>query len=156
MGKKLVVIVALLLVIFVVGVPFIQDMQRKAATTFDMDFSPLPGEESGYEIGGIWDTDNTSKYKYIVIKPRFLVNTQNCEIVRIADNAFANYSTVEVVHIPSSVTSIGQNAFAGCSSLNKITYGGTKEQWTQMVIESGNDILNTVIMEYQVSVADYE
>ena len=39
-------------------------------------------------------------------------------VVAIADGAFSNQSTLTSVTIPDSVTSIGKNAFAGCTSLD--------------------------------------
>ena len=37
-----------------------------------------------------------------------------------------------------SVTSIGSEAFYGCSSLMTVNYKGTQEQWEQISIGSGN------------------
>ena len=40
-----------------------------------------------------------------------------------------------VVTIPASVTEIGANAFAGCTNLTSVTYGG---DWSNLTIQSGN------------------
>ena len=43
------------------------------------------------------------------------------KVVRIADTAFENCSSLLTVHIPETVNSIGMGAFRGCSSLTAIT-----------------------------------
>ena len=37
--------------------------------------------------------------------------------------------TISRITIPESVTSIGKNAFSGCTGLTTINYTGTEEQW---------------------------
>lgn len=44
-------------------------------------------------------------------------------------------SAVTSVTIPASVTEIGANAFAGCTNLTSVTYGG---DWSNLTIQSGN------------------
>lgn len=48
---------------------------------------------------------------------------------------------VTTVTIGSGVTTISENAFAGCSSLTDILYKGSKEEWEQLDIGSGNEYL---------------
>ena len=43
----------------------------------------------------------------------------------IADEAFAGRTRLKSINIPASVTSIGKNAFNGCSKLGKVTFAGT-------------------------------
>lgn len=52
----------------------------------------------------------------------------------IGHGAFEN-SAVTSVTIPASVTEIGANAFAGCTNLTSVTYGG---DWSNLTIQSGN------------------
>ncbi len=42
---------------------------------------------------------------------------------------FKNCVSLTSLIIPTTVSSIGTEAFTGCSSLTTITYQGTKEQW---------------------------
>lgn len=50
-------------------------------------------------------------------------------------NAAFRDSSVTSVTIPASVTEIGSNAFAGCTNLTSVTYGGN---WSKLTIQSGN------------------
>ena len=50
-------------------------------------------------------------------------------------NAAFRDSSVSSVTIPASVTEIGANAFAGCTNLTSVTYGG---DWSNLTIQSGN------------------
>lgn len=60
-------------------------------------------------------------------------------ITNIAENAFANCSNLEVIVIPTTITSIDANAFNGCSLYQNI-YKGTSTEWNQITVaEEGND-----------------
>lgn len=50
-------------------------------------------------------------------------------------NAAFRDSSVTSVTIPASVTEIGSNAFADCTNLTSVTYGG---DWRNLTIQSGN------------------
>lgn len=58
-------------------------------------------------------------------------------------NAFADCTTLKEVHIPLNVKTIGLNAFANINSLTDIYYDGTLEQWNNIDIASGNDVLKS-------------
>lgn len=47
-------------------------------------------------------------------------------------NAFA-YCAIKSIVIPGSVKKIGSDAFMGCNKLKTIRFGGTKEQWKELV-----------------------
>lgn len=53
-------------------------------------------------------------------------------ITTIGDSAFNGCTSLTSVNIPSSAT-IDENAFGNCTSLTNITYGGTKEQWNLLI-----------------------
>lgn len=53
----------------------------------------------------------------------------------IGNAAFQDNTTITSVTIPDSVTEIGANAFAGCTNLTSVTYGG---DWSKLTIQSGN------------------
>ena len=52
--------------------------------------------------------------------------------------------------IPDSVTEIGANAFAGCTNLTSVTYGG---DWSNLTIQSGNpaveDAVNAQLFDFE-------
>lgn len=65
-------------------------------------------------------------------------------ITQIEDNTFNYCSDLTTVYIPASVESIGIYAFHNCRSLDRIIFGGTEEQWRNMIrtpdwdLEAGN------------------
>lgn len=56
-------------------------------------------------------------------------------VTKIGEAALKDNSTITSVTIPASVTEIGANAFAGCTKLTSVTYGG---DWSKLTIQSGN------------------
>ena len=65
-------------------------------------------------------------------------------------NAAFRDSSVTSVTIPANVTEIGANAFAGCTNLTSVTYGG---DWSKLTIQSGNpaveDAANEQLFEFE-------
>lgn len=57
-------------------------------------------------------------------------------------------STIDSVTIPAGVTEIGQDAFLHCYNLTTVYYGGTKEDWAEINIASGNEALKTAAIHY--------
>lgn len=55
-------------------------------------------------------------------------------VTTIGTDAFLGLNITSVT-IPASVTEIGSNAFAGCTNLTSVTYGG---DWSNLTIQSGN------------------
>lgn len=64
-------------------------------------------------------------------------------------NAAFRDSSVTSVTIPANVTEIGSNAFAGCTNLTSVTYGG---DWSKLTIQSGNpaveDAVNAQLFDF--------
>ncbi len=58
-------------------------------------------------------------------------------VTNIYANAFENSSLTTIV-IPSSVTSIGEGAFSGCSRLSTVNFIGTTDEWAQIEFASSN------------------
>lgn len=49
---------------------------------------------------------------------------------------FCNWTFLESIYIPASVTAIGHNGLVGCSSLSQIYFGGTLEEWNELISRS--------------------
>ena len=62
-------------------------------------------------------------------------------------NLFKGKTAITEVYIPSGVTSIGKDAFSGCTGLQGVAFGGTLTAWETMESgfdANGNSVLKTV------------
>ena len=70
-------------------------------------------------------------------------------VTTIGTDAFLGLNITSVT-IPGSVTEIGANAFAGCTNLTSVTYGG---DWSNLTIQSGNpavqDAANEQLFDFE-------
>ena len=69
-------------------------------------------------------------------------------VMSIGDYAFTHCDNLNSVTIPSSVTSIGGYAFSRCDRLKDVYYEGSKEDWNNMKISSGNNKLLNITIHY--------
>lgn len=91
-------------------------------------------------------------------------------VAAIAADAFKGCNKITSVVIPEGVTTIGEKAFENCTSLKTVTlpkslvmvdkdafdgtivkdvnYGSTKENWANVAIKSGNDVLKSAAIHY--------
>ncbi len=92
------------------------------------------GGEKGDNDNGLKYTENSngtysvSGYEgeeSVVVIPK---NKDGKEVTKISNNAFAEKVITEIT-IPSSIIEIGNGAFASCSKLTKVNYGGTIDSW---------------------------
>ena len=59
----------------------------------------------------------------------------------IEEEAFAGCVGMKSVVIPAGVTEIGTGAFSGCDNLIQVQFGGTKDQWKSIWIDTNNEAL---------------
>ena len=65
-------------------------------------------------------------------------------VKKISSYAFADCDKVTTVQIGDDITEIGDYAFSGCTSLEKVIFAGTMAKWKEVQIGVGNDILNNI------------
>ncbi len=65
-------------------------------------------------------------------------------VKKISRYAFADCNKVTTVQIGDDITEIGDYAFSGCTSLEKVVFAGTMAKWKEVQIGIGNDILNNI------------
>ena len=69
-------------------------------------------------------------------------------VTSIGEDAFGGCTGLTSITIPSSVTSIEWGAFNGCTSLQNVYYTGTEEQWNAITIGYVNDSLTDATKTY--------
>lgn len=69
-------------------------------------------------------------------------------VINIGKEAFCDCERVTSVTIPNSVTNIEENAFFFCKSLTDVIYGGSKKEWENIIISSGNAALTDANITY--------
>lgn len=106
-----------------------------AAATNKFRFDPTTGTITKYN-----GTDT------VVVIP---AEINGITVETIGKDAFGGHNITSVT-IPASVTEIGANAFAGCTNLTSVTYGG---DWSNLTIQSGNpavqDAANAPLFDFE-------
>ena len=74
----------------------------------------LNAEQTEYSVSGSGD--------YAGSELRFVSSIDGIPVTKIANKAFNNSSYVTGVHIPSSISIIGENAFSGCKKLERVSF----------------------------------
>ncbi len=87
--------------------------------TEGLEYYPLPDGTYGVMAG-------TTMYLEDIVIPE---TYKGKSITQILPNAFEKSINLKNITIPDSVTSIGNSAFAGCTSLKSIKYRGTEDEW---------------------------
>ena len=81
------------------------------------------------------------------------INLEKIEITEniklIGANAFTGCEALTTVVIGKGVGVIEKGAFEGCSGLDNVIYKGSKKQWDEIVIQSGNDILKRIDIVFE-------
>ena len=67
-------------------------------------------------------------------------------VTGLGDNALNHSSTanVRILHLPSTLISIGENAFLGCDLLSAIVFEGNMEEWTKINVLCDTSIYDII------------
>lgn len=71
--------------------------------------------------------------------------------VVIGQNSFTNCSQLKEISIPEGIKEIGAYAFHNCG-ITDVYYGGSEEDWNNVDIKSGNDILSSDDVEFHFGI----
>jgi len=97
---------------------FVEDVDSSAKEV-PITFNVIEGSSSSTPTVAISDDEGASGQLEIPATVKH--NGVEYKVTEIADGAFLNNTTLTNVTIPASIVSIGNNAFAGCTSLKSIT-----------------------------------
>lgn len=100
-----------------------------------------------------WREDGVHYIDHYLIKAKSSAMTPGNYKIRegtigIAEDAFNGLTSMTSVTIPSSVTSIGGQAFYGCTGLTDVYYAGSKEDWKKISIRYNNQDLTNATIHY--------
>lgn len=73
----------------------------------------------------------------------------------IRPNAFYGCTSITSVYIPQSVKTVGNYAFGNMSSLRTVYYAGSQEEWSQISIDGGNELLTSSTPIYDKPLEGY-
>ena len=105
--------------------------------------SVIPMNETSLEVAP-WSA-YSSQIKQVVVKDG---------VTSIGDNAFADCEQLTEVKIPKTVTEIGDDVFTGCEALETVTYSGTEEQWEEIEIGAGKEVVEEKVVISAVLMGD--
>ena len=97
--------------------------------------------------------EDDTKYKVIGIEQQAFRSTGLVSVsipegvTYIGAGSFNDCTTLNTVTLPSTITSIGNNAFLN-TGIRTVNYRGTEEQWNNITIGSDNDPLKNATINY--------
>ena len=69
-------------------------------------------------------------------------------VTSIGNGAFQGCIRLTSITLPESLVSIGDRAFEDCSALTSVYYKGTKAEWDEISVDSGNEALQSATIYY--------
>ena len=117
---------------------------KKIMTLFLLALLPLIASAYDAEVDGIYynlitkakqaevTSGNTKYTGNVTIPESFTYNGVTYSVTTIGKEAFSGCSDMTSIEIPKSVTSIGSNAFYGCKGMKKVYWNGKMEDWCKI------------------------
>lgn len=122
-------------------------------------------EEINIEEDGIYyildNTDNTATVtksdnkEYLGISSEVIYNETTYTVTSIGDNAFTDCKSLESVDIPGTVMSIGYQAFADCSSLESLNINEGVVSIGESAFQGCSELTSIKIPESVGSIGDF-
>lgn len=126
-----------------------------SAITKELTLGVVRGEIPVYEKDGY-------KYTYITedtIEIVGLVDTSAVSVtipetidektvVSLSKEVFANASLFDII-LPDTLIAIKENGFLNCDNLSKVFYYGSQEDYEHIIVENGNEILESAAIVYE-------
>ena len=97
--------------------------------------------------GVLFNADKTVLVRYAAGRKSRQYSIAN-SVTRIEEFAFYDCSKLEYLSFGTQLTEVGARAFYDCDKLS-VFYGGTSEQWKNITIEGGNDVLVNAVVVYE-------
>jgi len=111
------------------------DPEQKCGDSLEWSFDPDTGELTITGTGDMYDWTSGEEVPWAEYAERITSVVIAEGVTSIGDNAFSGCTELTSVTVPSSVTSIGKDAFNGCTSLENIYYNGTESEWEDIASE---------------------
>lgn len=70
-------------------------------------------------------------------------------VTEIQTDAFSNCDRLGTIHLPSTLRVIGKNVFKGLNRLQLITFNGTEEEFSKIIVDSSNEVSETVDFKFK-------
>ena len=100
-----------------------------AETTPDGLSLTLNDDKKTYSVSGYTGTSGA-----VIIPDTY----KDLPVTKIDSGVFKDQSSLVSILLPASVTSIGEDAFAGCAALSVVFYTGSTSEWSRIIIASNN------------------
>ena len=96
---------------------------------------------------------NNTSIAYYPTSLKKITVTSGTEILK---DTFNGMECLEEVILPDTIKTIGDSAFSGCTGLTAFNVEHSEDEWSKVTIGSGNDVLETVTINYNYEIPETE